>query len=72
MSSEHFTLLRAEALTRVGEGGGVAGEDILVHRVPLAQVPAFIEAKRAEGAEVDVKLLLLLAGSLLPGVPALS
>jgi ADP-ribose pyrophosphatase len=71
MSSEHFTLLRAEALTKVGEGGGVAGEDILVHRVPLAEVPAFIEAKRAQGAEVDVKLLLLLAGSLLPGVPAL-
>jgi ADP-ribose pyrophosphatase len=69
MSSEHFTLLRAEGLTRVGEGGGVAGEEIVVHRVPVAQVPAFVEAKRAEGAEVDVKLLLLLAGVLLPGAP---
>ena len=63
MSSEYFTLLRADGLTRVGEGGGVAGENILVHRVPRAEVPAFVEAKRKEGAEVDVKLLLLLAGA---------
>jgi ADP-ribose pyrophosphatase len=67
MSAEYFTLLRAEELTRVGEGGGVAGEDIRVHRVPLADVPAFVQAKRAEGAEVDVKLLLLLAGLFVPG-----
>ena len=68
MSSEYFWLVRAEELTRIGEGGGVAGEDILVHRVPLGEVPAFIEAKRLEGAEIDVKLLLLLAGALLqPG-----
>jgi ADP-ribose pyrophosphatase len=37
-----------------------------VHRVPLAEVPAFVAAKRAEGAEVDVKLLLLLAGVFVP------
>jgi ADP-ribose pyrophosphatase len=47
MSSEGFTLLRAEGLTKVGEGGGVAGEDIIVHRVPLEDVPAFVAAKRA-------------------------
>jgi ADP-ribose pyrophosphatase len=60
MSSEGFTLLRAEGLTRVGEGGGVESEDIAVHRVPIAQVPAFIEHKRSEGVAMDVKLLLLL------------
>ena len=65
MSSEGFTLLRAEALTRVAEGGGVEGEDIVVHRVPIAQVPDFVEAKRAEGCAIDVKLLILLAASLL-------
>ena len=61
MSSEGFTLLRAEGLTKVGAGGGVSGEDIKVHRVPLAEVPAFVERKRAEGAAMDVKMLLLLA-----------
>jgi ADP-ribose pyrophosphatase len=67
MSSEYFTLVRAEGLTRVGDGGGVAGEDIKVHRVPVAQVPAFVDRKRAEGAVMDVKLLLLLATSILRG-----
>lgn len=65
MSSEGFTLLRAKAMVRTGEGGGVAGENILVHRVPLAEVPAFVAGKRAEGCAIDVKLLLLLAGKLL-------
>ena len=65
MSSEGFTLLRAEGLSRTGEGGGLDGEDIAVHRVPLREVPAFVEARRAAGAAVDVKLLLLLASSML-------
>ena len=63
--SESFTLLRADGLTKVGEGGGVEGENIVVHRVKLADVPAFVAAKRAEGVAIDVKLLLLLAGDLL-------
>ena len=65
MVSEGFDLLRAEGLTRVGEGGGVDGEDIVVHRVPLGDVPAFVAAKRAEGCAIDVKLLLLLGRDLL-------
>ena len=65
MASEGFTLVRAEGLTRIGDGGGVAGEDIIVHRVPLATLPDFVAAKRAEGMAMDVKLLLLLASSML-------
>jgi ADP-ribose pyrophosphatase len=65
MVSEGFTLLRAEGLTRVSEGGGVDGENILVHRVALGEVPAFVAARRQEGCAMDVKLLLLLAGDLL-------
>jgi ADP-ribose pyrophosphatase len=66
MSSEAFTLMRAEGLSRVGEGGGVdAHEQIEVHRVALNQVPAFLEAKRAEGVCADAKLLLLLGSDLL-------
>lgn len=61
MSSEGFTLMRAEGLTRTGQGGGVAGEDIAVHRVKLEDVPAFVAARRAQGVKIDVKLLLLLA-----------
>ena len=65
MSSEGFTLLRAERLSRVGEGGGVPGEEIEVHRVPLAEAAAFIASRRAAGVAVDSKLLLLLGGNLL-------
>ena len=65
MSSEGFTLLRAEGLTKVGEGGGVASEDIIVHRVPLPEVADYVEAKRAEGFAIDVKLLLLLSSTYL-------
>lgn len=65
MSSEGFTLLRAEGLTKVGDGGGVEGEQIEVYRVPLAEVPAFVQRKRAAGVAVDVKLLLLLAPEIL-------
>lgn len=61
MSSEGFTLLRAEGLTRVGPGGGVPGEDIEVHHVPIGEAADFVAAKRAEGCAIDVKLLLLLA-----------
>jgi ADP-ribose pyrophosphatase len=65
MVTEGFTLLRAEGLTKVSEGGGVEGENIVVYRVKLSQVPAFIAAKRAEGLAIDVRMLLLLASELL-------
>jgi ADP-ribose pyrophosphatase len=65
MVSEGFTLFRAEGLERVSAGGGVEGEDIVVHRVALADIPTFVAAKRAEGCAIDVRMLLLLAEDLL-------
>ncbi|WP_422056057.1 NUDIX hydrolase [Sphingomonas sp.] len=65
MVSESFTLVRAHGLTRVGDGGGVEGEDIIVHRVKLADVPAYVEECRARGMAIDVKLLVALGSSLL-------
>jgi ADP-ribose pyrophosphatase len=67
MVTEGFTLMRATELVKTGEGGGVDGEDITVHRVPLAEVEGFIAAKRAEGFAMDVKLLLLLGAGILAG-----
>ena len=58
MLSEGFTLVRAHGVRRIGEGGGDENEDINVHLVPRAEIPNFIEQKRAEGFGVDVKLLL--------------
>ena len=65
MSSEVFTLVRATGLTRTGDGGGVAGEDIAVHHVARIDLPAFVAAQRAAGLAVDVKLLVLLAADLI-------
>ena len=65
MVSETFSLVRATGLTKVSEGGGEPGENIIVHRVPITQVPAFVAAKRAQGMIMDVKLLALLGAGLL-------
>ncbi|KQM96892.1 NUDIX hydrolase [Sphingomonas sp. Leaf25] len=65
MVSESFTLFRAGELVRVAEGGGVEGEDILVHRVALDGLPTFVAGQRAAGKAIDVKLLLLLSPWLL-------
>jgi ADP-ribose pyrophosphatase len=62
MVSETFTLVRCDDLTKVGEGGGVEGEDITVRRVPLDAVTGFVAERRAAGLAMDVKLLALLGG----------
>lgn len=65
MVSESFHLMRAHDLERVSAGGGVEGENITVHVVPLGDLPAFLATKRGEGCGIDVKLLLLLGGGML-------
>ncbi|WP_373491642.1 NUDIX hydrolase [Parasphingorhabdus sp.] len=60
MVSESFSLFRASGLTKVSEGGGVEGENIIVHRVALADLDDFIASKRQEGAGIDVRLMLFL------------
>ena len=61
MVSETFTLVRAHCLMRTGDGGGVADENIIVHRVRLSDVAGFIAAKRDGGVVIDVKLLVLMS-----------
>jgi len=65
MVSESFTLFRAHDLQKIGEGGGVDGEDIQVHRIPLDGLPDQIAAWRQQGYVMDVKLLLLLGGGMI-------
>jgi ADP-ribose pyrophosphatase len=70
MVSESFTLLRAHALRKVAQGGGVEGEDIIVHRVPLAEIAAAVGRWREQGFAIDVKILTLLGPGLLgPSLP---
>ncbi|MCJ1959226.1 NUDIX hydrolase [Novosphingobium mangrovi (ex Hu et al. 2023)] len=65
MVSESFTLFRARDLVKVGEGGGVDDEDIVVHRVPLSRIGEVIADFRAKDYAMDVKMLALLGPALL-------
>ncbi len=56
MSNERVAFVRARDLTRVGAGGGVDDEAIVVHAVPRATAPAWLMRKHAEGYELDLKL----------------
>lgn len=63
MSRETFTLFRATGLTRTGPGGGVAGEDITVHVVPLAALGGWLVAARARGCVIDCRVPLALGAT---------
>lgn len=65
MVSESYTMIKAHGLTRVGPGGGTDGENITVHRVPLAGIRDFIAERRALGDAIDGKMLLVLGPHIL-------
>ena len=65
MVSESFTLFHAHDLVKVGDGGGVESEDIVVHRVPLSGIAGAVAGFRAEGYAIDVKVLTLLGPGML-------
>jgi ADP-ribose pyrophosphatase len=54
ITSEIVSLYRAYDVSRVGKGGGVAGEKITVHLVPRADVVRWL--RQREGVLVDLKL----------------
>lgn len=64
MLSESFVLLRAQDLERVSDGGGTDGEDITVHRVPLAGLRDYVRDWQNTGGAVDVKVAILLGSGL--------
>ncbi len=65
MVSESFFLIKATELEKVGDGGGVDGEDITVHRVPIGSIDTFLAEKRKEGCGVDVRVMTLAVSPLL-------
>ena len=56
ITSERVTLFHATGLRRIGNGGGVAQEDITVHEVPLADIVFWLEAKAKTGVLIDPKV----------------
>ena len=63
--SESFTLVRASGLEQVGPGGGTDNENIVPHRVALADLNRFLAGKRAQGVAIDVRILALIGETLL-------
>jgi ADP-ribose pyrophosphatase len=61
LTSETFTLYRARGLSKVGDGGGIDGEEIEVFEVPRAHVCDFIRERRRRGVAVDARLVAVLA-----------
>ena len=62
MVGEGFHLVRAQGVRPCGTP---AEEGIAVHLVEREQVAKFVKSRRAAGVAIDVKLLLLLGGSIL-------
>lgn len=56
LTDEIMSLVRVEGLTKVHAGGGVAGEDITVHIVPLNGIAAWLEARRGAGLQVEPRI----------------
>ncbi|MGH8444970.1 MAG: NUDIX hydrolase [Solimonas sp.] len=56
LTSEMLHLVRIRELQRVGAGGGVEGEDITVHLVPLAEVDGWLRARAAEGLLIEPRI----------------
>ena len=56
MTSELTHLFHATGLERRHHGGGVGGEDIRVHLVPLPELRPWLASREAEGALVDFKI----------------
>lgn len=64
MSSEFTHLFHATDLVREHQGGGVGGENIIVHHVPLASLRPWFAEQEAAGKLIDFKIhaALWLAG----------
>ena len=56
LTSEQLTFVQMRGLVREHDGGGVDGEDITVHRVPLAQVHSWLTTRRGEGCFIEPRI----------------
>lgn len=56
MSTEIMHFVRASQLTRQHAGGGVDGENITVHAVPIETVAAFVAVAMQRGFAIDPKV----------------
>ncbi len=56
LTDEMISFFLMTGLTKTGEGGGDASEDIIVHEVPLTAMPKWLEEHRQAGWAIDPKI----------------
>ncbi len=54
LTDESISLFMAKGLHKSGDGGGVEGESIVLHEIPMGEVLSWLAAR---GQAVDIKLL---------------
>jgi len=60
LTEEVIVIVLAEGLHRVGKGGGIGGENILVHEVPLGESDSWLQAQARAGCVIDPKVYTVL------------
>ena len=58
LTTEMVSFYLAEGLHQISEGGGVAHENITVHRIPLPLVHGWLMDQTGQGKEVDPKIFM--------------
>jgi ADP-ribose pyrophosphatase len=58
LTSEVVTIFGARGVRKVAEGGGVDGENIVVHAPPVGEVAAWLVARSRAGVLVDPKVFM--------------
>ena len=56
LSNESIVFFRGRNLWQVGKGGGEGSEEIIVHEVPVAEVPAWLKSREQAGYSIDTKI----------------
>lgn len=58
LTDEMITFFLMTGLIKTGDGGGDASEEIVVHEVPLAKLPDWLEVRRSAGSAIDPKIFV--------------
>lgn len=56
LTSETISYIWAENINKVAQGGGVDGEDIIVHDVDLKNINSWLKEKTNQGLSIDSKI----------------
>lgn len=56
LTTEVVSFFRAAGVKKVGAGGGVEGEDIVIHTVDLARAEAWLRRQTRSGKHIDCKV----------------